>query len=78
MAHLIEDVGDLFLKGERVDEDLLALSSHVHEEDLITDGIIDEENLWTDLGFSSGARRFRADTTLLTADETTVTADYHY
>ena len=64
MAHIIQDDGILMVDAERVDLDELCT------------GTIDTANLCTDLIDQILAAIYRADTTLLTADNTSITADY--
>jgi hypothetical protein len=68
MAHIIQDDGNLCLDAERVDLNTLCVT-----------GTIDTGNLCTE--FSDDIIppvRYRADTTIITADNITLTADYSF
>jgi hypothetical protein len=65
MAHIIQDDGILMVDAERVDLDNLCVI-----------GVMDTDQLCTDLIDQILAAIYRADTTLLTADNTSITADY--
>lgn len=66
MGHLIQDEANLCIDTERVDLNSLCAS-----------GTIDEDNLCTDIG-DTVSIFYRADTTVLTADLTSIRADYQH
>lgn len=79
MAHYVQDDGNLCLDVERVDLDTLCTGGNIDLDDLCVIGVIDEDDLCTDIGeVVNPPVRYRADTTIITADNTSITADYSY
>jgi hypothetical protein len=78
MARTVQEEGDLYVDVERVDEDELCLSDPLDEDMLCAEGIVDLADLDTEIGDASSfaGAIYRADTTLLTADNTSLNADY--
>lgn len=78
MAMVIEDLGTLEVDTERVDLDTLCVKAVIDLDTLCVKAVIDEDTLCTNFGATAGPTRYRADTTFLTADNTSITADYSY
>jgi hypothetical protein len=78
MAHIVQDNGNLCVDPERVELSNLCLRIKIDDGILCVDGLIDEGFLCTDFGDVFGPSLYRADTTLITADNTSITADYEY
>lgn len=78
MAQLIQDDGNLCVDAERVDLSQLCTETNIDTDTLCVTGLIDTDNLCTDIGDTLAPQRYRADTTLITADNTSITADYAY
>lgn len=76
MARIIQDEATLQLCG-KIDTGNLCVTGLIDEDNLCVTGLIDEANLCTDIGETTAAF-YRADTTVLTADIDTISADYHY
>lgn len=79
MAHYVQDDGELCVDTERVDLNQLCTGATIDLDSLCVTGVIEEEDLCTDIGeVVNPPVRYRADTTLLTADNSSITADYSY
>lgn len=76
MPRLIQDEGVLRRKAERVDQNILCIKPTIDSHKLCIGPVIDLAPLCTDLGTTTQGIRYRADTTLLTADNTSISADY--
>lgn len=64
MASLLQDSGSIMI-GDSIDIGSLCIAERV-----------DSKRLCTHIGDVTAQQRYRADTTLLTADNTSLTADY--
>ena len=78
MARLNYDEGLLQVDAERIDTDVLCVNNPVDEDKLGFSAAVDEMDLITDIGSGTSVPRYRADTTILLADNGSVTADYSY
>jgi hypothetical protein len=78
MAHIVQDDGNLCIDPERADLSNICCRAKIDESVLCVTGLIDEGFLCTDFSDVFGPNLYRADTTFITADNTSITADYHY
>lgn len=76
MAHAVEDLADLCVDTERVDLDILCTGGNIDLDSLCVTGVIDTDDLCTDMGDTTLPIIYRADTTLITSDNTSITVDY--
>lgn len=67
MARIVQDEATLQLCISKVDEGNLCVT-----------GLIDESDLCTDFGNITAVAEYRADTTILTADNAVISADYDH
>jgi hypothetical protein len=78
MARTVQEEGDLYVDVERVDLGELCFSDPLDEDTLCVGGNMDLDDLDTEIGDASSVAGpvYRADTTLITADNTSLSADY--
>jgi hypothetical protein len=76
MARLIQDEDILQIDAERIDTDTMSMDNPLDEDKLCMSAAADEDHLCTDFGASLTPSQYKADTTLITADNTSITADY--
>jgi hypothetical protein len=75
MSLLISDDGVFILEIERIDQADICVALNLDEGALCIAPVIDIAELCTSIGDGLGIR-YRADTTRLTADNTSITCDY--